>query len=73
MENVPMEKKKKKKIVWGIVLIVLLGLIAFGGYKFNQIRHPEEVFKTETSPVPAQKSTATKAPLIPIVRPTEAP
>lgn len=69
-----MEKKKKKKRGWLIALIIVLVLAAVVGiWYYNISTDPAGQFKSAPTPAPTSKGTATMEPLIPIVRPTEAP
>lgn len=69
-----MENKKKKKRNLLIALIIVLALAAVVGAWYYRIStDPAGQFKNAPTPAPTSKGTTTVQPLIPIVRPTEAP
>ena len=66
--------KKKTKRIWLIILIIVLAIVAFLGIMYYRIStNPAGMFENAATPAPVNRATTTMAPLIPIVRPTEAP
>ena len=74
MEKKPVKKHKKLKLVLLIILILVLAAGAYLGITYHRITtNPAGEFKTTVTPAPANSSSSTMAPLIPITRPGDAP